>query len=81
VDLTKGPDALKIFEMSGYDFVLCLATYHKLKRAMPAKELTTLMQFFGNWTKNTSRGGVLRTSRKRTSRRSSRSIAISRRSV
>jgi SAM-dependent methyltransferase len=51
VDLTKGPGALKIFEMNSYDFVLCLATYHKLKRVMPAKELTKLMQFFGNWTK------------------------------
>jgi hypothetical protein len=51
VDLTKGRSALKIFDQSGYDIVLCLATYHKLKRLMPAGELTDLMQFFGNWTK------------------------------
>lgn len=51
VDLTKGPGGLKVFEMNGYDIVLCLATYHKLKRVMPADKLTELMQFFGNWTK------------------------------
>jgi hypothetical protein len=51
VDLTKGRSSLKIFDQSGYDIVLCLATYHKLKRLMPADELTDLMQFFGNWTK------------------------------
>lgn len=51
VDLTKGRSALKVFDQSGYDIVLCLATYHKLKRLMPANELTDLMQFFGNWTK------------------------------
>lgn len=51
VDLTRGPGGLKIFEMSGYDIVLCLAVYHKLKREMPEGKLTELMQFFGNWTK------------------------------
>jgi SAM-dependent methyltransferase len=51
VDLTKGPKALKIFEMSGYDIVLCLAVYHKLKRVMPEDKLTELMIFFGHWTK------------------------------
>lgn len=51
VDLTKGRSALKIFDQTGYDIVLCLATYHKLKRIMPAGELTDLMQFFGSWTK------------------------------
>lgn len=51
VDLTQGRGALKIFDQSGYDIVLCLATYHKLKRIMPPKDLTDLMQFFGNWTK------------------------------
>lgn len=51
VDLTQGPKALGIFNSSGYDIVLCLATYHKLKRIMPANELTELMQFFGRWTK------------------------------
>lgn len=51
VDLTAGPDVLKIFQTNGYDFVLCLATYHKLKREMPADKLTELMVFFGQWTK------------------------------
>jgi len=51
VDLTAGPRALKIFESSGYDFVVCLAVYHKLKRVMPADKLSELMEHFGNWTK------------------------------
>lgn len=51
VDLTKGPDALKIFKSSGYDIVLFLATYHKLRREMPADKLTELIKFFGGWTK------------------------------
>lgn len=51
VDLTKGPRALDIFESDGYDIVLCLAVYHKLKRVMSAGHLTELMEFFGNWTK------------------------------
>lgn len=52
VDLTGGPRALKIFNNpGGYDFVLCLATYHKLKRVMPPNDLSELMTFFGKWTK------------------------------
>jgi hypothetical protein len=51
VDLTRGPSALGVFNMPGYDFVLCLATYHKLKRLMKPDELTALMQFFGRWTR------------------------------
>jgi 2-polyprenyl-3-methyl-5-hydroxy-6-metoxy-1,4-benzoquinol methylase len=51
VDLTQGPKALGIFNTSGYDIVLCLATYHKLKRLMPPAELTALMQHFGRWTR------------------------------
>lgn len=52
VDLTLGPKALKSeFETDGYDIVLCLATYHKLKRVMPPENLTELMVFFGKWTK------------------------------
>lgn len=51
VDLTKGPKALSLFNASGYDMVLCLATYHKLKREMPAADLTALMQFFGRWSR------------------------------
>lgn len=50
-DLTGGPDALKVFGGQKYDIVLCLATYHKLKRIMPAEELAALMQHFGRMTK------------------------------
>ncbi|TIW11281.1 MAG: class I SAM-dependent methyltransferase [Mesorhizobium sp.] len=51
VDLTGGPASLKAFGQRRYDFVLCLATYHKLKRIMTAEELTALMQHFGKMTK------------------------------
>lgn len=51
VDLTAGPKSLGTFSSVGYDIVLCLATYHKLKRSMPEKELTNLMQFFGKWSR------------------------------
>lgn len=51
VDLTKGPKALGVFNSSGYDIVLCLATYHKLKREMPAEKLSELMIYFGHWTR------------------------------
>lgn len=51
VDLAKGSGQLKQFGMSGYDIVVCLATYHKLKRIMPAKDLSNLFMFFGDWTK------------------------------
>jgi SAM-dependent methyltransferase len=51
VDLLAGSKALNVFNSSGYDIVLCLATYHKLKRLLPANELTALMQFFGRWTR------------------------------
>lgn len=51
VDLTQGPKSVGIFNAAGYDIVLCLATYHKLKRLMPPAELTALMQYFGRWTK------------------------------
>lgn len=51
VDLTKGSGQLKTFQSNGYDIVLCLATYHKLKRIIHPEELTELMVFFGNWTK------------------------------
>lgn len=50
-DLTKGAAALHPFGAQQYDFTLCLATYHKLKRVMPADQLTALMQYFGRWTK------------------------------
>lgn len=51
VDLTKGSSELAVFNSTGYDFVLCLATYHKLKRIMPADKLSDLMIFFGRWTR------------------------------
>lgn len=51
VDLTEGPKALSIFNSAGYDIVLCLATYHKLKRIMPEAELSELMRHFGRWTR------------------------------
>lgn len=51
VDLRKGPGGLGVFNSSGYDIVVCLATYHKLKREMPAEKLAELMIFFGRWTR------------------------------
>lgn len=51
VDLTGGPEAMrKVFGKDAdlrHDIVLMLATYHKLKRIMPAKELSNLMRWFG----------------------------------
>jgi SAM-dependent methyltransferase len=51
VDLTQGPKALGIFNSSGYDIVVCLATYHKLKRLMSPDELSNLMKYFGRWSR------------------------------
>jgi SAM-dependent methyltransferase len=51
VDLSMGPTSLAPFAGQTYDITLCLATYHKLKRLMPAADLTTLMQHFGRWTR------------------------------
>lgn len=51
VDLTAGPRSLGVFNSLGYDIVLCLATYHKLKRLMPEAELSDLIRFFGRWTR------------------------------
>jgi SAM-dependent methyltransferase len=50
VDLAKGPSVLKPFFRSRYDIVLVLATYHKLKRIMPANDLTELMIYLGRST-------------------------------
>lgn len=50
VDLTKGPSSMAKFP-GPYDVVLCLATYHKLKRVMSPKDLTSLVQHFGRLTK------------------------------
>lgn len=53
VDLTEGPKALAVLGGRSYDLVLLLATYHKLKRAMPADQLSALMvrlgQLTGRW--------------------------------
>jgi SAM-dependent methyltransferase len=51
VDLTQGPNALKVFGPRFYDFTLCLATYHKLKRVMKPEDLTELVKHFGKQTK------------------------------
>lgn len=51
IDLTKGPDALAIFGGQKYDVTLMLATYHKLKRIMPAGELSDLIKAIGKRTK------------------------------
>jgi hypothetical protein len=51
VDLTGGPSALQTaFGARKYDIVLMLATYHKLKRIMPAETLSALMQNLGQRT-------------------------------
>lgn len=51
IDLAGGPKALGVFGGATYDVTLCLATYHKLKRIMGGKELSQLMQHFGDHTK------------------------------
>lgn len=50
VDLTQGPDVLKVFGAAKYDVVLLLATYHKIKRVMPPKMLSDLIRHFGQST-------------------------------
>lgn len=50
VDLSQGPHALKPFGARRYDIVLMLATYHKLKRVMPAALLSKLMRDLGSRT-------------------------------
>jgi len=51
VDLTEGPSALSVFDEKQYDIVLMLATYHKIKRIMPADRLSDLMKHFGRMTR------------------------------
>lgn len=51
VDLAQGPKSLSMFNADGYDIVLCLATYHKLKRIMSPTEMTALTRFWGKWTR------------------------------
>lgn len=51
VDLTAGAAALDVFGKSAqYDIVLMLATYHKLRRIMPADVLAGLMGRLGQMT-------------------------------
>ncbi len=45
VDLTIGEQSLKPF--GRYDIIVMLATYHKIKRAMPKERLSELMQNIG----------------------------------
>lgn len=48
VDLTGGRDAMvAAFGEQTYDMVICLATYHKLRRIMPAAKLSDLMRHLG----------------------------------
>jgi SAM-dependent methyltransferase len=52
LDLSEGANAVaNEFGATQYDIVLCLATYHKLKRIMPADRLATLFIHFGKRTK------------------------------
>lgn len=52
LDLTGGAEVVaNEFGATQYDIVLCLATYHKLKRIMPYPSLSALMQHFGKRTK------------------------------
>lgn len=51
VDLTRGRRAVEeTFGDRVYDIVVMLATYHKLKRVMPAEELSDLINYFGTRT-------------------------------
>ena len=52
VDLTKDHQPLRMFGRPHYDIIICLATYHKLKRIMSKQELSNLMTYFG---KNTQK--------------------------
>ncbi len=48
VDLTGGVEAIKAaFGHKPFDIILLLATYHKLKRVMPADALSALMRHLG----------------------------------
>ena len=48
VDLALGARSLAPFGAQGYDIVVMLATYHKLKRVMKADALSSLMREFAN---------------------------------
>jgi hypothetical protein len=49
-DLTDGAASLNVFGEQRYDMTLMLATYHKLKRAMPDYRLSGLMKEIGKRT-------------------------------
>lgn len=52
LDLTGGAQVVaNEFGATQYDIVLCLATYHKLKRIMPAEPLADLFVHFGKRTR------------------------------
>jgi SAM-dependent methyltransferase len=52
LDLTGGAEVVaNEFGATQYDIVLCLATYHKLKRIMPAERLADLFVHFGKRTR------------------------------
>ena len=52
IDLTEGPNAVgNAFGDMYYDIVLCLATYHKLKRIMAPEAIDALFVDFGRRTK------------------------------
>lgn len=50
IDLRGGAASLSPFGEQRYDFVLLLATYHKLKRVMPAEDLAGLVRELGRRT-------------------------------
>ena len=53
VDLTGGVAAMKeAFGQDRYDIIVMLATYHKIKRVMPADTLSDLMRHIGERTLN-----------------------------
>lgn len=49
-DLTVGAEALRVFGDQHYDITLMLATYHKIKRAMPDYRLSGLIKEVGKRT-------------------------------
>jgi SAM-dependent methyltransferase len=52
MDLAEGAGAFKrAFGEMQYDIVLCIATYHKIRRLMSLEDLDQLMAFYGKRTK------------------------------
>lgn len=49
-DLTHGTASLQCFGGRSYDIVAMLATYHKLKRAMPEHRMTGMIKWLGEHT-------------------------------